>query len=1260
MSRGDDPKKMLLGWVLLCCAAVIAISIGGYWFYRSQKEARERDAEHLLSTIARYRESELTAWIRDQIEDASALQKFTTSLGPLADVLADPEAVLTSSLEDFLRYMATSHDVDHVALVDRSGRVRFCLGRFDRLHSEDLKVLAEAMKTGRPAMTDLHADPETKEGHIGVVVPVFRNVSSFPEAVGGLFLMTNASRFIDFATQAWPLPTASGEVLLVRREGEEVVYLNALRHKPDAAFSLRLPLNRQDLVAAMAARGVTGVVRGTDYRGVPVLAVISPVTGTSWYLVTKIDRQEIEAENRHIFYSIGLHVAGFASLLIALVLWARQSARKEHYRRLFHAESELRRSLARQAAVLQAMADAVIATDDRGRVELWNPGAEKLTGWSADEVLMKPLAQVLSLRDAHKRAVDWEHHGPKAESPLEGGENFFVHTRDGRWVPVAISRSAFGDTAEAQGRTILCLRDQSRERLTRRIMEIRLELMERADAASLDEVLPQTLEAVGELLESPVGFYVSLGDDSSTVQCIHWSENVREKFCAGGELPGHMNVEEAGLWADALREKKPIIVNDYRTLTSMRGLPEGHGPLYRFLAVPVIRDGLPRALLALANKATAYTEIDAETLWTLAGLIHQVVEHRKAVIGLRQSEERYKKLFQDHKAIKLLIDPKDGRIADANRAAVEFYGWSHEELTQMFIHQINTLPVEAVKERIAEVQAQKRVHFEFQHRRADGSVRDVEVYSSRIDVNGRPYLHSIIHDVTARKQMEAERARWLTAIEQAGEAVLITDAEGVMEYVNPAFETVTGYAREEAIGRTPAILKSGLQDEAFYQDMWATLKAGKKWSGRMVNKRKDGTLYTEEITISPVKDAQGNIVNYVGVMRDISEKLRLEQQFFQAQKMESVGRLAGGVAHDFNNSLTIILGFADLALREVPPESAAAAYVHEIIQAAERSAAITRQLLAFARKQIIEPVVMDLNSSVEGTLKMLRRLIGEDIELVWKPGEDLWKIKMDPGQLDQILANLCVNAKDAIGGVGTITIETKNVTINEMYCATHVECLPGDYVLLMISDSGCGMDAETLSKIFEPFFTTKEIGKGTGLGLSTVYGIVRQNQGFINVYSEPGRGTTFKIYIPRVPETEGLVSSPRTREEASRGKGETILLVEDDPVLLEMTEIMLRQLHYTVLTAPNPSAALSLAREHRGPIDLLMTDVVMPEMNGKELALKVRSYRPDIKVLFMSGHTADVIGRHGVLDPGVSFLQKPFVYKELAERIRRVLENVGT
>ena len=390
--------------------------------------------------------------------------------------------------------------------------------------------------------------------------------------------------------------------------------------------------------------------------------------------------------------------------------------------------------------------------------------------------------------------------------------------------------------------------------------------------------------------------------------------------------------------------------------------------------------------------------------------------------------------------------------------------------------------------------------------------------------------------------------------------------------------------------------------------------------------------------------------------RTEEKNVQLEGKYRQAQKMESVGRLAGGVAHDFNNALSVIIGIAEMALDDTDPIGQLHEDLNEILTAAGRAADITRQLLAFARRQTIAPKIIELNDTVGSMLKMLRRLIGEDIDLAWLPGANLWSVKMDPTQIDQVLANLCVNARDAIEGVGKVTIESENVTFTEDYCADHAGFVQGEFVQLSVSDDGCGMNKEILDNIFEPFFTTKDMDKGTGLGLATVYGIAKQNNGFINVYSEPDKGTTIKIYLPR-HEAKAAELHKKSREEIPIGQGETVLVVEDDPLILKMMQKILQGLGYTVMTSSAPEKTMGIVKEYTGKIHLLITDVIMPKMNGHDLAELLQSICPDLKCIFMSGYTADAIVKQGVLNKGVNFIQKPFSRRELAEIIRKVLEE---
>ena len=485
----------------------------------------------------------------------------------------------------------------------------------------------------------------------------------------------------------------------------------------------------------------------------------------------------------------------------------------------------------------------------------------------------------------------------------------------------------------------------------------------------------------------------------------------------------------------------------------------------------------------------------------------------------------------------------------------------------------------------------------------------------------------------------------------------IANTSGQFLRLNLAWEKALGYPLEE-------LMQYNFLDLIHPDDLEATHKAlaSLRQQHEILSfenryRCKDGSFRWIEWRSRP----QGELI--YAAARDTTERKRAEaerqnlmEQLAQAQKIESVGRLAGGVAHDFNNMLGVILGHCELAMAKIGKEHPVYASIGEIRKAADRSAGLTRQLLAFARKQTVSPKALDLNETVEGMLTMLHRLIGEDIDLVWKPGKKLGMVKMDPGQIDQVLANLCVNARDAIGDTGKIIIETAGVALDDTFCTLHPEITPGEYVLLTIQDSGCGMDQTVLANIFEPFFTTKGVGKGTGLGLATVYGIIRQNNGSIQVYSEPGHGTIFMIYLPK-HRRDKLSNDDEYTEPPVSGGHETILLVEDEPMILEMTTQILDNLGYTVISVPGPNEAIMFCSRTEERIGLLITDVIMPEMNGRDLARALSSHFPGMKCLFMSGYTADVIAHHGVLDDGVEFIQKPFTTAEFAARVRRVLDK---
>jgi|GEM_PF-1100941 len=531
---------------------------------------------------------------------------------------------------------------------------------------------------------------------------------------------------------------------------------------------------------------------------------------------------------------------------------------------------------------------------------------------------------------------------------------------------------------------------------------------------------------------------------------------------------------------------------------------------------------------------------------------------------------------------------------------------------------------------------------------------------SRFDPDAAPFLRGVgdlIGHFVARVRSEEQLRLRDSALESAANAIVITDRESVVQWVNQAFTRLTGYTADEAVGRTPReLLRSGLQDAAFYRKMWETLLDGRIWEGDLSNRRKDRTIYTEHQTITPVRDRDGRIRHFICIKDDITERLDLEEQFRQAQRMEAVGQLAGGIAHDFNNQLFVINGYCDLLATAVAGQAALEAPVQEIQAAARRSALLTKQLLAFSCKQVLQPKILDLNAELSAVRETLGRLIGEDIQLTIVLEDGAGHVRVDPGQLQQVLMNVAVNAKDAMPDGGKLTIETAAVEFDASYAHSHRDVSEGTYVSLSVSDTGIGMDEATLSRVFEPFFTTKTAGKGTGLGLPTVLGIVKQSGGHVSIQSELGCGTTLRIYLPCVdePAEKAAADSIAPRE----GGSETILYTEDEAALRRLVCRVLEDHGYRVLTASNGKEALEVAATFDDDIHLLLTDVIMPEMSGTQLAAQLTDLRPRVRVIYTSGYASDdILSHHGVLEGGHVLLTKPCPTDVMLRAVREVLDS---
>jgi PAS domain S-box-containing protein len=721
---------------------------------------------------------------------------------------------------------------------------------------------------------------------------------------------------------------------------------------------------------------------------------------------------------------------------------------------------------------------------------------------------------------------------------------------------------------------------------------------------------------------------------------------------------------------EELRER----LGEYRTLVEFR---TAGGELQ-----PRERWAVPRALggEVATNEACHLRRSDTGETWigsqsfgpivdatgTVVGAVvvgRDVTEQKHTEDALRAADERFAALLENAPLAVIEWSSADLRIERWSDGATRLFGWSAEEAIGRRVDELDwTCPgerplAEGAVASLLDGAAQRNV-LRIRNLRKDGATVHCEWHNSALlgTESGASVL-SLVLDVTGRARAE-ESYQTLFREMLDGVAlheIVCDDAGRPVDYrflaVNPSFERMTGLAADRVVGKRVTEALPGVEGR------WIDAYGKVALTGEPALFDSFSADLDKHFRVTAFRPAPGQ---FVCIFQDMTEEKRaskrraeLEEQLHQSQKMESVGRLAGGVAHDFNNMLGVIIGHVEMSLADVDDQGTLHADLLAIKLAAERSADLTRQLLAFARKQAVVPKVLDLDAAVGGTLKMLSRLIGENIRLEQRRTSNLWPVRVDPSQIDQLLANLCVNARDAISGSGHVTMTLSNRTLSASDCAALLDVVPGDYVRLAITDDGSGMDAETKERVFEPFFTTKEHGRGTGLGLATVYGIVKQNGGFIEVESEVGHGTTFGLHLPR--HIGDLEPARAATVEAARGH-ETILLVEDEAAILKVTTRILAKLGYVVLAVGTPNEALRTAREHQGAIDLLLTDVMMPEMNGRELAMELRGLRPGMRLLFMSGYTADVIAHHGITEQAVALVRKPFSRAELAASVRAVLD----
>ena len=699
--------------------------------------------------------------------------------------------------------------------------------------------------------------------------------------------------------------------------------------------------------------------------------------------------------------------------------------------------------------------------------------------------------------------------------------------------------------------------------------------------------------------------------------------------------------------------------------------PDGRGG--RVMAASRRVPELGWAIVVAVDPGAALAESRRHELWILAAAAAALaaavaigLAWRRALKAahfreMAERDARYRVLLeQTQEAVAVAVD---GRVAYANPACIDMFGYQKPlvgvPVTIFFPPEGREQVEEFVRLRNAGTEAPEL--YEAVGLRGDGTRFSLELRVTPVEFEGKPGVQAVLRDITGRKRMEVEvresEERYRLLFERNLAGVYRSTAQGRLLECNRAFAQMMGYASPaEAMAQTGSAFHIDAQSRASFLERL-------RREGSLVNfenqaRRKDGSLIWIVENVSLLHTDDGDEV-LLGTVFDMTERRRLEEQLLQSQKMEAVGRLAGGIAHDFNNLLTAVAGYSELLLRELPAGDPRRESAEEIRQAGSRAAGLTQQLLAFSRRQVLEPRVLDLNAVISGMERMLRRVIGEDVELITALDPEIWRTKADPGQIEQAILNLVVNARDAMPRGGRLTLETANVELDDKFAGHYASVHPGPHVMLAVSDTGVGMDAELQSRLFEPFFTTKEQGKGTGLGLSTTYGIVKQSGGSIWVYSEPGHGTTFKIYMPRSEEPLEDRAERAPVREAAPGT-ETVLLVEDEPEVRRLVEKLLRLKGYRVLAAASPSEAIALSKREETVIELLLTDVIMPGMNGRELARVLAVDRPRMKVLYMSGYTDAAMSQQGILPPGTAFLSKPFTPEILARKVRDVLDGPAT
>jgi PAS domain S-box-containing protein len=1355
MEKGTVPERVQRFWLPLVIMSVVAVSAAGYLYYsRETNRIRQQEYDE-LAAIAKLKVGQITQWRQERLADISRSTKDLFFKRRLQEWLRErSNAQLQAELQDRLVLKKREQHYADVLLLDMEGRVLLSAESHPHPLCPDARMALEQALAGRaPMLSDLYRCPKGMV-HVDAVGPIMGDDG---QPVASLVLRSNAESVLYPLIQMWPAPSKTAETLLVRRDGDDVLFLNDVRHRPHSALSLREPITSISFPAVQAVLGREGMFQGKDYRGAEVLADLRQVPESPWFMVAKVDAGEILAEARYRGGVVLLFAALFILLAVSVIGYGYRYRQERLYRDLYRSERERRAAQEEFRTTLYSIGDAVITTDKSGLVKQMNLMAERLTGWLETEARGKSVSEIFHIVNEDSREA--------AENPVqrvvrEGtvvglANHTLLIARDGSESPIADSGAPIRDENGHIIGVVLVFRDQTEERRASKALraseehhrllienlhagvvvhapDTSIQLCNRVAARLLDLpydemtgkfgsnaawkflhedgspmpvdefpvnrvlstgeplanlvvgidrpgigdrvwVLVNAFPEVNEKTESQqvVVTFVDISDRKQAEAALAESEKRFRLLYEEAPVP-YQSLDEDGYlleinaaWLELLGYTRDEVIGksfaDFLTPRSQERFRETFPAFKRAGQVYGVEHEM-----VCKDKTTIDVAIDGRISMAEGSksrrthcVFQDITERKRTERALQESEQRYRAVFNNASAGICLTD-QQGRFLETNNTFRQFLGYTSEELQRLTVLDI-VHPEDVDRSRElhkALVGGQvDGYRLEKRHLRKDGTIlwSDIAVSAIR-DADGQ-YRGTVrvVRDITAQKISEEARIRLAAAVEQAVDGIAITDTQGTIQYVNPAYEKITECPRDEAIGQKPTFLRSEEEGSSSQRDIIEALSRGERWSGRLVRKRKDGGTCEEDVTVTPVLDSLGNIGNFVVIKRDMTKEANLQRQLFQAQKMEAVGTLAGGIAHDFNNMLQVALGYTELALGDESMPEHCRSDLRKVYDSAKRGADLVQRLLTLSRKAEIRPQPLNLNRRITELRNMLERTIPKMIEIRLALDDGLATMNADPTQIDQILMNLAVNARDAMPEGGKLVIETDNVTLGEDYSETHLGARPGPYVLLSVSDTGEGMDKETVQHIFEPFFTTKGPGEGTGLGLATVYGIVKQHDGHITCYSELGSGTTFKLYFPAlVSVDQSIESEPKT---LPRGGSETILLVDDEEFLRDLGCRILTKAGYTVITASNGKEALDEYRERCHDIDLVILDVIMPEMGGKQCLEALLSINPSARVVVASGFSVKGPTRDAVTARAKGFVNKPYDIGQLLAVVREVLDK---